>query len=68
MSLLHDNINANFRILLAAGIDFDTAKVIVIRLAGKVVLDLVKQGQVLKVIYSDYGVRGVTKFNAVIAA
>lgn len=67
MSLLHANINANLRILLNAGMEFDHSKVIVVRLAGKVIHDIVNMEDDIKVIYSDYGVRGSMKFKKVLA-
>jgi hypothetical protein len=63
MSLLHDNINANFRVLLNAGVSHTLAKTIVVSLAGKVIHDIVIMGRDIKVIYSDYGVRGSVKIN-----
>jgi hypothetical protein len=63
MALLHDNINANFRILLNGGIGYNLSKRIVIRLVGKVIHDLVIDGCDIKIIYSDYGVRSSVKIN-----
>ena len=67
MNLLHANINANLRILINAWMELDHSKLIVIRLAGKVIHDIVEMDDVIKVVYSDFGLRGSMKFKKVLA-
>ncbi|MNP89057.1 hypothetical protein D3C85_14530 [compost metagenome] len=68
MNMLYKNINANFRIVLDFGMDFDHAKRIVARLAGKVILNMIHDGEDhVKVEYIENGLRNRIRFTKVMA-
>lgn len=68
MNMLYKNINANFRIVIDFGMDYDHAKKIVARLAGKVILNMVHDGDDhVKIEYIEHGLKGRVRMTKVMA-
>lgn len=69
MNILYKNINANFRIVLDFGMNYDHAKKIVARLAGKVILNMVHDGaDHVRIEYIEHGIKNRVRFTKVMAS
>lgn len=68
MNMLYNNINANFRVVLDYGMDYNHAKKIVARLAGKVIVAIVDDGdEHIKITYTEHGLRNRMRFTKIMA-
>lgn len=68
MNILYNNINANFRVVLDYGMDYNHAKKIVARLAGRAIVAILKDGDDhIKIEYIEYGLRNRMRFTKVMA-
>lgn len=68
MNMLYKNINANFRIVLDFGMNYDHAKKIVAQLAGKVILNMVHDGaDHVRIEYIEHGIKNRIRFTKVMA-
>ncbi len=68
MNMLYKNINANFRIVLDFGMEFDHAKIIVARLAGRVILNMIHDGpDHVKIEFTENGLKNRKRFTKVMA-
>jgi hypothetical protein len=66
MNMLYKNINANFRIVLDFGMEYNHAKKIVARLAGKIILDIKHDGDDhVRIEYIEHGIKNRVRFNKV---
>lgn len=69
MNMLYKNINANFRIVLDFGMNYDHAKKIVAQLTGKVILNMVHDGaDHVRIEYIEHGIKNRIRFTKVMAS
>lgn len=69
MNMLYKNINANFRVVIDFGMDYDHAKKIVARLGGRTILNMIHDGEHhVKIEFIENGLRNKVRMTKVMAS